>query len=320
MKGRLVLLNRAPTLHRLSIQAFEPVLVRGKAIRLHPLVCTPFNADFDGDQMAVHVPVSEQALLESRELMLANKNILGPKDGEPIINPSQDMVLGIYYLTIEEPGAKGEGRVFDNYEHMLRALENKVVTLHTRIALPASEVKTPKLIFPFDGPQYIISTVGKFIFNNIFPKTFPFIYDNKVAKANSLEDYNQTFNAKYVVQAGTNIPEYIKNMPIEEAFNKKNISKIIRYVFDKYVAQISMSDIAEVINNLTESSDANDSIIQFLHVKNYENRKIDYEHAMLLAQFTSQEKQKIEMLNPARANGQEVPLSPAEKAEILDTV
>ncbi|MGC7170904.1 DNA-directed RNA polymerase subunit beta' [Metamycoplasma hominis] len=320
IKGRLVLLNRAPTLHRLSIQAFEPVLVRGKAIRLHPLVCTPFNADFDGDQMAVHVPVSEQALLESRELMLANKNILGPKDGEPIINPSQDMVLGIYYLTIEEPGAKGEGRVFDNYEHMLRALENKVVTLHTRIALPASEVKTPKLIFPFDGPQYIISTVGKFIFNNIFPKTFPFIYDNKVAKANSLEDYNQTFNAKYVVQAGTNIPEYIKNMPIEEAFNKKNISKIIRYVFDKYVAQISMSDIAEVINNLTESSDANDSIIQFLHVKNYENRKIDYEHAMLLAQFTSQEKQKIEMLNPARANGQEVPLSPAEKAEILDTV
>ncbi len=321
IQGRLVLLNRAPTLHRLSIQAFEPVLVRGKAIRLHPLVCTPFNADFDGDQMAVHVPVSEQALLESRELMLANKNILGPKDGEPIINPSQDMILGLYYLTIEKANDLGEGRVFDDYDHMIRALEAKKVSLHARVALPAKKVKSSKLINAHEKDQYIISTVGKFIFNNVFPKSFPFIYDNKVNKANSLEDYNQAFNAKYVVPAGTNIRDYIKfELPIQEAFNKKNIAKIIRYAFDKYVATISMADVANAVDKLNISDADDNALVEYINLKTYENKKIEYEHAVLLAQFTVEEIKKIVNSSPDRYNGSNHPLTAEEKAKILDGV
>ncbi|QJG66140.1 DNA-directed RNA polymerase subunit beta' [Mycoplasma phocoeninasale] len=323
IKGRLVLLNRAPTLHRLSIQAFEPVLVRGKAIRLHPLVCTPFNADFDGDQMAVHVPISEQALLESRELMLANKNILGPKDGEPIINPSQDMILGLYYLTIEEQNAKGEGRVFDNFDHMMRALEAKKISLHARIALPADKVKDYRLFNGSNNQQYIISSVGKFIFNNIFPKTFPFIYDNNVTKTVSLEDYNRFFNTKYVVTAPTNIPEYINyELSIQEGFNKKNIAKIIRYVFDKYVASITMADVASVIDKITVP---NMNILKsYMELKSYKNEKIDKEHALLLEAFTHEEIKRINTLNPNRSQYQEidpnVPLTAEEKAKILDGV
>ncbi|WP_412031411.1 DNA-directed RNA polymerase subunit beta' [Metamycoplasma buccale] len=320
IKGRLVLLNRAPTLHRLSIQAFEPVLVRGRAIKLHPLVCTPFNADFDGDQMAVHVPISEQALLESRELMLANKNILGPKDGEPIINPSQDMILGIYYLTIEEDNALGEGKTFDDYDHMMRAFEAKKVSLHARVALPADQVKDLKLFNPREKRQYIISTVGKFIFNNIFPKSFPFFFDNNVNKVNSLEEYNTKF-LKYVVPSGTNIHDYIKyELPILEAFNKKNIAKIIRYVFDKYVATISLQDVAEVIEKLNDVA-LLDVITSFIKLKNYEGKPIDREHAILLAAFTKEEVDKL--ISKSRERVQEnldIPLSPEEKAEILDKV
>ena len=134
-----VLLNRAPTLHRLGIQAFEPKLVEGKAIRLHPLVCTAFNADFDGDQMAVHLPLSEEAQAEARLLMLASKNILAPKDGKPIVTPSQDMVLGNYYLTIENPDDPNEGRVFKTIEEVELAYENDEIHFHTRIALPAKQ-------------------------------------------------------------------------------------------------------------------------------------------------------------------------------------
>ncbi|TPE57557.1 DNA-directed RNA polymerase subunit beta' [[Mycoplasma] falconis] len=321
IKGRLVLLNRAPTLHRLSIQAFEPVLVRGKAIRLHPLVCTPFNADFDGDQMAVHVPISEQALLESRELMLANKNILGPKDGEPIINPSQDMILGLYYLTIEEKNALGEGRVFDDYDHMMRAYEAGKISLHARVALPAKEVKDQKLTMNEMGEHYIISTVGKFIFNRVFPKTFVFIYDNNVNKATSLEEYAKGFNAKYLVLRGTNIREYIKNeLPILEAFNKKNIARIVRYAFDNYVAKVSISDIANVINEIEVFETAGDIIVKYLALKTYDNKKLDYEHAQLLSKFTEEVKELVNSQNLERTSGGNVPLSAAEKAKILDGV
>lgn len=145
IKDKVVLLNRAPTLHRLSIQAFEPVLVRGKAIMLHPLVTTAFNADFDGDQMAVHVPISPEAMREARELMLANKNILGPKDGEPIINPSQDMVLGIYYLTQEQKGVKGEGNFYHSYDELMKAYENKHVEIHARVAMALSSLQKQNL-------------------------------------------------------------------------------------------------------------------------------------------------------------------------------
>ncbi|WP_330463507.1 DNA-directed RNA polymerase subunit beta' [Metamycoplasma gateae] len=322
IKGRLVLLNRAPTLHRLSIQAFEPVLVRGKAIRLHPLVCTPFNADFDGDQMAVHVPISEQALLESRELMLANKNILGPKDGEPIINPSQDMILGLYYLTIEEENALGEGRVFDNYQHMLRSLEAKKVSLHARVALPAEEVKNNKLFsgFSINSQLYVISTVGKFIFNNVFPKNFPFIFDNKVTKAINLEEYKNEFNKIYVVQAGTNIPQYIKTLPTQEAFNKKNIAKIIRYMFDNYVSTISIRNVASVIDKINDLNDS-DIVLEFLKLKTYKGQNLEKDHADLLSEFVLIEKEKLIQENEQRYNGQtNVPISAKEKAKMLDVV
>ena len=130
-----VLLNRAPTLHRLGIQAFEPLLIEGKAIQLHPLVCTAFNADFDGDQMAVHVPLSEEAQLEARTLMLASNNILHLASGDPIIIPSQDVILGLYYMTREMVNQKGEGMVFANTNEALAAYDSKLVSLHSLIKL-----------------------------------------------------------------------------------------------------------------------------------------------------------------------------------------
>jgi DNA-directed RNA polymerase subunit beta' len=135
-----VLLNRAPTLHRLGIQAFEPVLIEGKAIQLHPLVCTAFNADFDGDQMAVHVPLSLEAQLEARVLMMSTNNILSPANGKPIIVPSQDMVLGLYYLSIALEGQKGEGMIFPSMlDEIQHALEGKVVTLHCQGQVPLQD-------------------------------------------------------------------------------------------------------------------------------------------------------------------------------------
>jgi DNA-directed RNA polymerase subunit beta' len=136
-----VLLNRAPTLHRLGIQAFEPKLTGGKAIRLHPLVCTAFNADFDGDQMAVHVPLSEEAKAEARLLMLGANNILDPKQGKPIVTPSQDMVLGNYYLTMEEAELENEAKVYKNSSEAIMAYERREITLHTRIVLPVKSFK-----------------------------------------------------------------------------------------------------------------------------------------------------------------------------------
>ncbi len=130
-----MLLNRAPTLHRLGIQAFEPVLVEGKAIRIHPLVCTAFNADFDGDQMAVHIPLSPEAQIEASVLMLASRNVLSPANGLPLVVPTQDMILGIYYLTKAKPGAKGEGRAFSSVEEIILALEATEVEILTPVRL-----------------------------------------------------------------------------------------------------------------------------------------------------------------------------------------
>lgn len=161
IKEHPVLLNRAPTLHRLGIQAFEPVLVEGKAIKLHPLVCTAYNADFDGDQMAVHVPLSVEAQTEARFLMLSSNNILAPKDGKPITTPTQDMVMGCYYLTMETPGAKGEGMIFSNFEEMIMALENGGTDLHARVKLRMKNKK---------GSSIVESTVGRFIFNSKIPQ------------------------------------------------------------------------------------------------------------------------------------------------------
>ena len=171
IKEHPVMLNRAPTLHRLGIQAFEPILVEGKAIKLHPLVCTAFNADFDGDQMAVHLPLSVEAQAECRFLLLSPNNLLKPSDGGPVAVPSQDMVLGIYYLTQERPGAKGEGMCFKNPNEAILAYENGAVTLHSRVKVRVSK-KMP------DGTiktGVIESTVGRFIFNEIIPQDLGFV-------------------------------------------------------------------------------------------------------------------------------------------------
>ena len=171
IKEHPVMLNRAPTLHRLGIQAFEPILVEGKAIKLHPLVCTAFNADFDGDQMAVHLPLSVEAQAECRFLLLSPNNLLKPSDGGPVAVPSQDMVLGIYYLTQERPGVKGEGMAFKNVNEAILAYENKEVTLHSKVKvrmqkeMPDGTVKT----------GMVESTVGRFIFNEIIPQDLGFV-------------------------------------------------------------------------------------------------------------------------------------------------
>ena len=176
IKHHPVLLNRAPTLHRLGIQAFEPKLVEGRAIRLHPLACPAFNADFDGDQMAIHAPLGEEAIQEARQLMLGSRNILGPKDGKPIVTPSQDMVLGNYYLTTEKADQIGEGTVFADVNEVLMAYYNKTVNLHTRIAIRASALKN-KTFTEEQNNMYLVTTVGKIIFNQIFEGEFPYLND-----------------------------------------------------------------------------------------------------------------------------------------------
>ena len=171
IKEHPVMLNRAPTLHRLGIQAFEPILVEGKAIKLHPLVCTAFNADFDGDQMAVHLPLSQEAQAECRFLLLSPNNLLKPSDGGPVAVPSQDMVLGIYYLTQERPGATGEGMIFKSVNEAILAYENAAVTLHSRIKVRITKTMP-------DGTEMtgiVESTLGRFIFNEIIPQDLGFV-------------------------------------------------------------------------------------------------------------------------------------------------
>ncbi|MGN0421734.1 MAG: DNA-directed RNA polymerase subunit beta' [Lachnospiraceae bacterium] len=171
IKEHPVMLNRAPTLHRLGIQAFEPILVEGKAIKLHPLVCTAYNADFDGDQMAVHLPLSVEAQAECRFLLLSPNNLLKPSDGGPVAVPSQDMVLGIYYLTQERPGAKGEGKAFKSVNEAILAYENDALTLHSRIKVRVSKTMPDGTV----KTGTIESTLGRFIFNEIIPQDLGFV-------------------------------------------------------------------------------------------------------------------------------------------------
>ncbi|HJC66350.1 MAG TPA: DNA-directed RNA polymerase subunit beta' [Candidatus Enterocloster excrementigallinarum] len=171
IKEHPVMLNRAPTLHRLGIQAFEPILVEGKAIKLHPLVCTAFNADFDGDQMAVHLPLSVEAQAECRFLLLSPNNLLKPSDGGPVAVPSQDMVLGIYYLTQERPGVKGEGMVFKNVNEAILAYENGAATLHSKVKVRVSKTMPDGTV----KTGTIESTIGRFIFNEIIPQDLGFV-------------------------------------------------------------------------------------------------------------------------------------------------
>ena len=171
IKEHPVMLNRAPTLHRLGIQAFEPILVEGKAIKLHPLVCTAFNADFDGDQMAVHLPLSQEAQAECRFLLLSPNNLLKPSDGGPVAVPSQDMVLGIYYLTQERPGNPGEGKFFKSVNEAILAYENKVITLQSKIKVRCSKIMPDGTVMT----GTVESTLGRFLFNEILPQDLGFV-------------------------------------------------------------------------------------------------------------------------------------------------
>ena len=227
IKEHPVMLNRAPTLHRLGIQAFEPILVGGKAIRLHPLVCPAFNADFDGDQMAVHVPLSEEAQAEARLLMLGSNNILHPKSGDPIVTPSQDMVLGNYYITMEKAGEDGEGRVFKDANEALMAYERKELTLHTRIAVPVDSFRH-KLFVDSQKGKYLVTTAGKLKFNEILPDSFAYINEP------TDENISNITPSKYFLDKGTDIKKAISEMELVEPFAKSTLEKIIAQVFKRY--------------------------------------------------------------------------------------
>ena len=227
IKEHPVMLNRAPTLHRLGIQAFEPKLIAGRAIRLHPLVCAAFNADFDGDQMAVHVPISEEAQAEARILMLGANNILKPSDGQPIVAPGQDMILGNYYITIEKAGLPGEGRVFKNDNEALMAYERREITLQTRIAIPVSSFKHKVFPDTYKG-KYLVTTPGKLIFNEIFPDSFQYINDG------SEENIEKVTPKKYFLNQGVNIPEEIAKMELVKPFAKKVLTKLVAQIYKRY--------------------------------------------------------------------------------------
>jgi len=227
IKEHPVLLNRAPTLHRLGIQAFEPKLVEGRAIRLHPLVCTAYNADFDGDQMAVHVPLSAEAQAEARILMLAAQNILNPKDGKPVVTPSQDMVLGNYYLTMERENAIGEGKIFKDVSEALLAYQNGYVHLHTRVAIQASGLDN-KTFNARQRDKLLLTTIGKLIFNEILPDSFPYI--NESTRVN-LEDYTPD---AYFIEKGTDVKAEIQSRELVKPFKKGFLGDVIAEVFKRF--------------------------------------------------------------------------------------
>ncbi|MEW4372711.1 DNA-directed RNA polymerase subunit beta' [Paenibacillus kandeliae] len=228
IKEHPVLLNRAPTLHRLGIQAFEPILVEGRAIRLHPLVCTAYNADFDGDQMAVHVPLSAEAQAEARLLMLASGNILNPKDGKPVVTPSQDMVLGSYYLTMDNMEAKGAGMILRTVNEAVSAYQRGTASLHARVAIPASALGKTSFT---DKQQtgMLITTVGRIIFNEIFPESFPYI--NEPTRANLYQGIPDHY---FIYEKGTNVLEFMKAVPQTGAVGKEYLGTIIARCFEIY--------------------------------------------------------------------------------------
>ena len=264
-----VLLNRAPTLHRLGIQAFEPTLVEGRAIRLHPLVCTAYNADFDGDQMAVHVPLSAEAQAEARLLMLAAQNILNPKDGKPVVTPSQDMVLGNYYLTLERAGARGEGAVFYGSDEVLVAYQNGYVHLHTRIAIKASSLN--KKFSEEQNEKFLLTTVGKVIFNEILPPSFPYINEptdsnlevetptnyfvsltideETLAELEASSEYNALDEAgKIQAQREAMLRKLFVSRPVVAPFRKKFLGNIIAEVFK----QFKITDTSKMLDRMKD--------------------------------------------------------------------
>ncbi len=270
MDDHPVLLNRAPTLHRLGIQAFIPKLVNGKAIRLHPLTCTAFNADFDGDQMAVHLPLSEKARAEAMVLMLGSHNILGPKDGKPIVTPSQDMILGNFYLNMEETAEEfydkakqleaigdynaakmwrsfgdHEGHVYRDFDEAMLAYNNKQIHLHTRIAIRANSLNKDFTEKQKEG--YILTTVGKLIFNSKFPSDFPYIsYVDKEKKNLVTTDEN------IFIPKGVNIKEEIKKRKPCAELTKDSLSDVIAAVYNKYEKNSSSESNLETTSKILD--------------------------------------------------------------------
>ena len=230
IKDHPVLLNRAPTLHRLGIQAFEPVLVEGRAIKIHPLVCTAYNADFDGDQMAVHVPLSAEAQAEARLLMLSAQNILNPKDGRPVTTPTQDMVMGIYYLTVEKQGAKGEGKVFASPDEAIMAYQRKFIDLQARIVVnmagSAKLLQQKEELRSSRGTKLFITTAGKLIFNEVFPDDFPYLNN---------PDFNEpVLEEDFIRERGADIREILARRPQREAVKKSFLGHIVAFCYRKY--------------------------------------------------------------------------------------
>ncbi|ERL63657.1 RpoC [Schleiferilactobacillus shenzhenensis LY-73] len=230
IKERPVLLNRAPTLHRLGIQAFEPVLVDGKSIRLHPLACEAYNADFDGDQMAIHVPLSDEAQAEARMLMMAAHHILAPKDGKPIVTPSQDVVLGNYYLTLEDKGRRGEGMIFKDTNEAVMAYRTGKVHYHTRVGL-AVDGLTKKPFTDDQRHRIMVTSIGKILFNEILPEDFPYLNEPTGDNlANGVPD-------KYFLKPGQDIHDYLDQAELIQPFKKGYLSDIIAQVFKIYKVQ-----------------------------------------------------------------------------------
>ncbi len=261
-----VFLNRAPTLHRLGIQAFFPKLVEGRAIRVHPLVCPAFNADFDGDQMAVHLPLSEMARAETEILMLGANNILGPKDGKPIVTPGQDLVLGNFYLNMECTAQEfydkadalealgehveaarwrrygdNEGHVFMSVNEVLMAYQTGAVHLHTRIALPAKELHKDGFTEE-QNEMYLLTSVGKIIFNSVFPSDFPYL--NYVDQ----DSLSATPDSEFV-PLGTDIKKEIQSRKVTPEFKKKDLGNLIAAVYDKYKTN-GTSDILDSLKDM----------------------------------------------------------------------
>ena len=293
-KDHPVLLNRAPTLHRLGIQAFRPILIDGKAIRLHPLVCPGFNADFDGDQMGVYVPLSRQAQAEAMTLMLANRNILKPSDGKPICVPSQDMIFGNYYLTLEDDAnlnevyakyyekrndpemaskfrsyTQYEGKVFTDPNTAILAYQNGLISLRTRIFVPGYTLKKSEFSEKQNN-SYLLTTVGKLIFNSIFPSDFPYINFPSKSSKNSKLDYKNNFaktsdeffvTASEAYEAVKNsnrvdmkdkdlsiFKEYCKLQDLRSPIDKKGIQVMMDYIFRRYGA-IKTAEIMDAFKN-----------------------------------------------------------------------
>ncbi|AGM25644.1 DNA-directed RNA polymerase subunit beta' [Spiroplasma syrphidicola EA-1] len=293
IKTRPVLLNRAPTLHRLGIQAFEPKLVKGKAIRLHPLVTTAFNADFDGDQMAVHVPITDEAVAEARSLMLGSRNILGPKDGKPIVTPTQDMVLGNYYLTYEEKDQVGQGTIFKDINEAIIAYETGAVALHALVAIPVSAFVN-KGFKDSDMSKYIVTTPGKIIFNQIFKEEFPYLNEPNVENLLALPK-------RCLINDDVDLNEYLTTWEVNLPFKKKDLSNII----DRYFKLYGANKTAEMLDNMKnlgfKYSGKSGVTVSAADVKVYDKKQEEFKKADLkvkeindyfkLGMLTAREKQ-----------------------------